>query len=124
MIRKIRLTALVLTLTLGSLLAHAADISGKWTGKFITPVGINNYTYNFQVTGNVLTGDTNSSDTGKSVVQNGKFDGNNLSFTEPSKYNGNAITVKYTGVVQGETIKLTRTFGDFPPDSFVIKRAK
>jgi hypothetical protein len=122
MIRKLALAALVLTM--GSLFAQATDISGKWTGKFITPVGINNYIYNFQVSGNVLTGDTNSSDTGKSVVQNGKIDGNNLSFTEPSHYNGRAITVKYTGVIQGETIKLNRTFGEFPPDTFVIKRAK
>ena len=122
MIRKIGLATLFLAM--GCLFAHAADISGKWTGKFITPVGINNYTYNFQVNGNVLTGDTSSSDTGKSTVQNGKFDGTNLSFTEPSHYNGAAMTVVYTGVVQGDTIKLTRKFGEFPPDTFVIKRAK
>jgi hypothetical protein len=122
MIRKFGLAALLLVM--GSLCAHATDISGKWTGKFVTPVGINNYVYNFQVNGNVLTGDTNSSDTGKSVVQNGKFDGTNLSFTEPSHYNGNAITVTYTGVVQGDNIKLTRKFGDFPADTFTVKRAK
>lgn len=122
MIRKSGL--MVLVLVMGSLFAHATDISGKWSGRFITPVGINNYTYVFQVSGNVLSGDTNSSDTGKSVIQNGKIDGNNISFTEPSHYNGAALTVKYTGVIQGETIKLTRTFGSFPPDTFVIKRAK
>jgi len=122
MIRKLGLA--VLALTMGCVCAHAADISGKWTGKFITPVGINNYVYNFQVQGNVLTGDTNSSDTGKSVVQNGKINGNNISFTEPAKYNGQAITVTYTGVIQGDTIKLTRTFGPFPPDTFTVKRAK
>jgi len=122
MIRKLGIAALVLTM--GCVFGHAADISGKWTGKFITPVGINSYVYNFHVRGNVLTGDTNSSDTGKSVVENGKFDGSSLSFTEPSHYNGRPLTVIYKGVVVGETIKLTRTFGSFPPDTFTIKRAK
>lgn len=122
MIRKFGLVALLLAL--GTFVAHAADISGTWKGKFITPVGVNNYTYNFQVSGDALTGTTNSSDTGKSVVQNGKINGDTISFTEPSKYNGNAVTVKYTGKIMGDSIKLTRTFADFPPDTFTIRRAK
>ena len=121
MIRKIGLAALLLAM--GCLCVHAADISGKWKGKFITPVGVNNYVYNFQVNGNVLTGTTLSSDTGPSVVQNGKINGNDLSFTEPAHYNGSPITVTYTGKVMGDKIKLVRTFGPFPPDTFTITRS-
>jgi hypothetical protein len=121
MIRKIGLV--VLLLAMGCLCAHAADISGKWQGKFLTPVGINNYTYNFQVNGNALTGTTLSSVSGASVIQNGKIEGDTLSFTEPSQYNGNAITVTYTGKIIGDKIKLTHTFGPFPPDTFTISRS-
>lgn len=121
MIRKLSL--IVLVLVLGGLCARAADISGKWKGRFITPVGVNNYVYNFKVEGTVLSGTTVSSDTGPSVVQNGKIIGDTLSFTEPAHYNGGPITVTYTGKVIGNKIKLTRTFGQFPPDTFTITRA-
>jgi hypothetical protein len=120
MIRKFGLAALLLVM--GSMMALAADISGKWGGKFITPVGVNNYTYTFQVNGNVLSGQTMSSDTGASTIQNGKITGDTLSFTEPAKFNGAPVTVKYTGKIMGDSIKLTRAFADFPPDTFTIKR--
>jgi len=121
MIRKI---AFVLVLiAMGCLCAQAADISGKWKGSLVTPGGIKNYIYEFKVDGNVLTGTATLN--GKPIqIQNGKINGDDISFTEPGEFNGAKVTVKYTGKVEGDKIKFQRTFADFPPDSMTIKRLK
>ena len=40
--------------------AVAADASGKWTASIDTQIGVQNYTYDFKVNGNKLTGKAKS----------------------------------------------------------------
>jgi hypothetical protein len=105
--------------------AHAADINGKWKGSYVTPVGVINYTYNFKVDGKTLTGTATCAEQGTNPIQNGKIEGDTLSFTEPGKMSGSSVVTRYTGKVIGpDKIKFTHQFADFPPDNFNITRVK
>jgi autotransporter translocation and assembly factor TamB len=91
-------------LTLGTLTASAADVSGTWKGTAQTPNGPVERTFNFKVDGNKLTGDTTSEMFGKSVIEDGKVDGDNISFTITIDFQGNEGKVNYNGKVDGDTI--------------------
>ena len=54
--------------------APAVDVTGKWTASFETQIGVQNYTYEFQVKEKVLTGKA-SSDNGSSEIKDGKVEG-------------------------------------------------
>jgi len=41
---------------IGLSLAHAADIAGKWTADFESPIGVQKYVYEFKVDGDKITG--------------------------------------------------------------------
>ena len=61
----------------------AGDVSGTWTATFETQVGTQNYTYEFQVQGAQLTGKAKSAN-GEVAIENGKVDGDKISFVEIS----------------------------------------
>lgn len=116
---------LTLLLVISAACAHAADIAGKWKGSYVTPVGVINYVYDFKVNGNTLTGTATCAEQGTNPIQNGKINGDTLSFTEPGKLSGSSVVTKYTGKVVGpDKIKFSHQFADFPPDSFTITRMK
>jgi hypothetical protein len=98
--------ALVLTLVFASILA-AADISGKWKGTAETPVGTVERTFVFKVDGSKLTGETTSDRFGKSTIEDGKIDGDNVTFTVTISLDGNEMKASYKGKVSGDTIKFT-----------------
>ena len=54
--------------------AFAADVAGKWTASFETQIGTQNYTYEFKVDGQKLTG-TAKSNFGEGKIQDGKVSG-------------------------------------------------
>lgn len=102
----------------------AADITGKWTASFDTQVGMQNYTYEFVVKDGTLTG-TAKSGNGESALQNGKVDGDNVTFVENLKFQGMDIRIEYSGkITSAEEINFTRKVGDFATEQFVAKRAK
>jgi hypothetical protein len=86
-------------------IASAADISGTWKGTAETPNGTVERTFVFKVDGTQLTGETESNMFGKSTIENGKIDGDNISFTITVKVQGNEGKVNYTGKVDGDQIK-------------------
>ena len=89
-----------------ALTASAADISGNWKGSAETPNGTIERTFIFKVDGNKLTGETTSNNFGKSTIENGKVDGDNVSFTITVSMGGNDAKVEYKGkVVDADTIK-------------------
>jgi hypothetical protein len=83
----------------------AADISGKWTGKVETPNGSRDVNMTFKAEGAVLTG-TVSGRQSDSPIENGKIDGDNISFTVTRKFNDMEIKTNYTGKVTADGIKL------------------
>jgi hypothetical protein len=61
--------------------AFAASVEGKWKATFETQMGTQNYTYEFHVDGNKVTG-TATSDRGQTQITEGKLDGDTITFVE------------------------------------------
>ena len=103
-------------------LLFAADVSGKWTASFETQIGVQNYTYDFKVSGEKLTG-TAKSNFGEGPVD-GTVKGDQIDFVENLSMEGQQIRIVYTGKISGDEIKFTRKVGDFADETLVAKRAK
>src|SRR6478672_11577771 len=84
-----RLLGIALFLLFGVARVFAADISGTWKASFETQIGQQNYTYQFVVKGTTLTGKIQSEMGGTSEVQQGKVEGDKVSFVEMFKFEGN-----------------------------------
>jgi len=87
-----------------ALTASAADISGNWKGTAETPNGPAERTFVFKVDGHKLTGETTSNMFGKSAIEDGKVDGDDVSFTLTVNIQGTEGKVNYKGKVSGDTI--------------------
>ena len=61
---------------------------------------------------------------GEAALQNGKANGDDISFAEKLDFQGTEILITYTGKVAGDEIKFTRNVGDFAKEEFVAKRVK
>jgi hypothetical protein len=112
----------VLFIALGSVTALAADFNGKWTAQVETPRGTQDITFNFHVNGAALTG-TISTPRGDMAIQDGKVDGNNISFDQVLHFNGNEFKITYTGKAEGaDAIQFSRQFGDRGAQEFTAKK--
>jgi len=105
-------------------LALAADVSGKWSAEFDTQVGKQSYTYEFHVDGAKVTGKANNAQFGSHDIQEGKIDGDTISFVESMDFQGTELRITYTGKIDGDEIKFTRKVGDFATEEFAAKRVK
>ena len=103
--------------------AFAADIDGTWTASFDTQIGEQHYTYTFKADGDKLTG-TAKNDFGETKIEDGVIKGDDVSFTENLEFNGQKISIKYTGKLSGDEINFTREVGTFATEKFVAKRKK
>lgn len=97
---------LIATFALASMVAFAADVTGKWVGEAPASGKGGPPTFNFKQDGSKLTGSTPGRG-GETEISNGKIDGDNISFEVTREFNGNTITTKYSGTVSGNTMKLT-----------------
>ena len=84
----------------------AADIAGTWKGTAETPNGSIERTFVFKTDGSKVTGESNSQMMGKSVIKNGKLEGDTLTFSLDVKFQDNEMTLNYSGKVSGDTMKL------------------
>ncbi|MGD0871210.1 MAG: hypothetical protein ABSB88_16775 [Bryobacteraceae bacterium] len=90
--------------------ASAADISGNWKGTAENQGQSIQRTFTFKVDGAKLTGETNSEMLGKSTIDDGKVDGDTISFSITANLGGNEMKITYKGKISGDTIKLTSQF--------------
>ncbi len=97
---------LLVLLALSALTALAADIDGTWKGTAETPNGSVERTFQFKADGAKVTGETTSSFSGKSEIKDGKLEGDTLTFSINIKFEQNEMTMKYTGKISGDTMKL------------------
>ena len=108
----LRTTLLCVALALFSGLAFAADVTGKWTAQISGPDGnAMTINYDFKQQGDKLTGVVIGPG-GELPIQEGKIDGDKLSFT----ITFNDMKVGNEGAVKGEEIVMTvkvngETFG-------------
>jgi hypothetical protein len=100
-----------------------AGVTGKWTAAIDTQVGIQNYTYEFKVDGEKLTGRAKSQ-FGDTAITEGTVKGDEISFVENLDFQGQPLRITYTGKVSGEEIKFTRKVGEVATEEFVAKRAR
>jgi len=107
--------------------SYAADVTGKWTAEFDTAIGVQKYTYEFKIDGTKLTGKAIGKRTDSEAeveIQEGKINGDEISFVENLKFGDQDLRIEYKGKVSGDEIKFTRKVGDFGAEEFVAKRAK
>ena len=88
-----------------TLAIYAADVSGKWTWEQQGRNGATTSTLTLKQDGSNLTG---SLDGGRGAVdiKDGKVDGNNVTFSITRNMGGSDVTTKYTGTLDGDTLKL------------------
>lgn len=102
------LYASVAALLLGMVsLISAADATGKWTAEMPGRQGNTmKQTFTFKVDGATLTG-TVSGRNGDTPIENGKVDGDTITFEVTRSFNGNSFTTKYTGKVSDDKLTLS-----------------
>ena len=125
-VRHFLLAALLVAVTAAA--TFAADVTGTWTAEFDTQVGVQKYVFTFKAEGEKLTGTADAERMGQKQAQvpleAGSLKGDQISFIEKLNFDGNALTVTYTGTVAGDEIKFSRNVGDFATETFVARRKK
>jgi len=102
--------------------AFGADASGTWTASFDTQVGVQKYTYTFKVDGDKLTGRAKS-ENGDTEIQEGKVNGDEISFVENLNFQGMPLRIEYKGKLAADEIKFTRNVAGIT-EELVAKRVK
>jgi hypothetical protein len=117
--------ASALVVAVAFVLVHAADVSGKWASTFETQVGQQVYEFNFIVKGTSLTGTIKGNLLGESKVEDGKVDGQKITFTEKASFMEMPLTLTYKGeMTSADEIKFTRTIEGVGEEPLVAKRVK
>ena len=93
-------------MALTAVLLVAADAAGTWKGSFDfngTPVAL---TFNLKTDGASVSG-TVDGPTGASEIKDGKVDGDSITFSSTTEYQGSSIKVVYKGKIAGDQISFT-----------------
>lgn len=93
-------------LLLFAMTAVAADITGTWKGTAETQNGTIERTFTFKQDGSKVTGETVSERFGKSPINDGKIDGDTVTFSVTMKFQDNEMKMNYKGKIEGDQIKL------------------
>jgi len=106
--------------------ALAADITGNWTGSM--SMGDNQFTlsYTFKQDGETLTGTVTGPQGDPLPLQDGKVQGDKLSFYVQFEGPNGSMKISSEGAIKGEEITLTTKMeggpGDMPP--MTLKKSK
>jgi hypothetical protein len=104
---KMKTIITVLLLLVVSIASNAQTLDGSWKGKFSGPNGDMELVFTFKVNADTLNGDV-TSEMGSIPIENGKINGNDFTFD----VNVNGQVINHTGVLDGDTVKLSMPFGD------------
>ena len=105
--------------------ALAADVAGTYTGEIQGGRGPQKVTMVLAVDGSTVTGTVSGRGPDPAKIENGKVDGETITFSTTQSFNGNEMKMTYKGVVSGDTIKFSRMRdgGDGQAQEFTAKRA-
>ncbi|HEX4273919.1 MAG TPA: hypothetical protein VHZ74_01125 [Bryobacteraceae bacterium] len=105
-----------------SFVASAADATGKWAGETPGRNGNQPITFNLKAAGDTLTG-TITTAQGDRTIEEGKVDGDNISFvlSIPGRDGGPPNKQTYKGKVSADSIEFTRE-GGRGPITFTAKK--
>ena len=101
------------------------SVVGKWKGDIDSQIGVQKYTYDFKLDGTNVTGKAyseTSMGTNDVALTDIKINQDEITFTEPMKFQDNAVCIAYSGKIKGDEIKFHRKVGDFAEEDFVAKR--
>ncbi len=101
-----------------ALISYAAEIAGTWKGTMETPMGAMETTITFE-SGSGVTGAVKT-DFFESKIENGKLDGDKISFEVNMEFG----KLAYEGTVAGDEMKLSLTGPDANKISFSCQRQK
>ena len=105
----------------------AADVTGKWTAEFDSPIGRMNYTYDLKSEGDRVAGLAVRQLDGRTdeiELIEGKLNGDTVSFVEVRKLQDRDLRIEYTGKLVGDRIQFTRKVGDFATMKVVAQRVR
>jgi enterochelin esterase-like enzyme len=115
----------LLALAVASLSMLAADITGTWKAEFDTQRGLQKYTFTLKQDGAKVTGKSVAElndQKRKAELNEGKVEGDTVTFVEPLKFQDNELRIVYTGKISDNEIKFTRKVGDFGSSEATAKR--
>lgn len=99
-----------------------ADATGVWKADYQSPDGAaRTSTFHLKADGTKLTGKVVSG-TGDAEIKDGTVKGDDISFTVIRNFGGQDVTLKYTGKVAADEIKMTVSFGDQGGFDIVAKK--
>jgi len=107
----IRKFVVALGLAVIALPASAQSVAGKWN---LDMEGLGTVaSFDFKVEGDVLSGtSTSAMDGTTSAIEEGKVEGNKLTWKQTIDPGTGPITIGYTGVLEGDKIALTLDLGE------------
>lgn len=111
----------VIVLGAGIAFAQKATVAGEWDAVYNTPGGPRAFKLVFKVDGEKLTGTAKRSN--GDVPLEGTVKGDDISFNYTIDYNGNAVTLSFTGKVKGDAMGGTVMFNENASDEWSAKRA-
>lgn len=106
--------------------AAAADINGAWKATMQGRDGQTmEQTFKLKSEGSTVTGSISGGMGGEAQIQDGKIEGDTVTFKVKREFNGNEMVIKYEGKISGDEIKFKsmREGSDRPPREFTAKRA-
>jgi hypothetical protein len=112
---KVLLIGAILLLALS--VAYAADVTGKWAAEMQGRNGPTTTTFTFKADGAKLTGTMQGAQGDPVEIQEGKMEGDNISFVTVRKMGEMEMKSEWKGTVAGDEMKLTRTMVP-PPGGF------
>src|SRR5204862_6636711 len=101
-----KVIASLLILLIAAVTVYAADVDGTWTGTLSGPQGDVPLSFTFKAEGAKLTGSTAGFDGGTVPIQDGKIDGNTITFNVTFDFGGMPFMISYKGVVSADQIKV------------------
>ena len=105
----------------GSMSAQKATVDGEWDASMNTPGGPRPFKLVFKVEGEKLAGTAKRQNGDVPVA--GTVKGDDISFSYTIDYNGNAVTLSFTGKIKGDAISGTVFFNESASDEWSAKRA-
>ena len=102
---------IITLLLLGTVRAFAADITGTWKASFDTQIGTRMNLRIRRQGHHPRTGKLQSDMGGAANIQQGKVEGDKVSFVEMFKFDGNEIQITYTGQVNVQRRNQVHTAG-------------
>ncbi|HMO63858.1 MAG TPA: alpha/beta hydrolase-fold protein [Verrucomicrobiota bacterium] len=115
-------------LFLAALPGLAADLTGRWKAEFDTQIGRQSYVYELKSEGEKVTGkatgDINGENRRTVELMDGRLVGDTVTFVETFGFQGNDITITYSGKLAGDEIKFTRKVGEIATEELVARREK